>query len=165
MTPPLLFWAQNLDNVGPDHFAQDATPIDEDDAVRSQRIVGHVADVARGGAVAYEFDAVTVRARDADFTVEVISAERDVRGRRAPILCYGAFPDEPATDWPDTVVAGVAAFMRQIGRDPTPDRMAAVRDGLVEAKEKKKRARTIRLLLIGAAVGAAALTVWALLRN
>lgn len=144
MTSGFILWAQALDNSSPDHIAVRGAALDAEDSLRRQEAVSLVSHVIKDGVRIFESRGVRLTADNRHFIVEIPSAQRDLAGRTAPIVCCGEYD----SSFEETLGAKVAdtlnEFARRIGRNLHSEQLELVRGSFAELKKKLLRRTLVR---------------------
>lgn len=86
----LIFRAQAIDNTSDDPLMIDGKMImDQSGSETRQEAMSTISQVSIKGKLVFDKDHVMLYQLKSNFLLEVISSERDVIGRIAPVLCYG----------------------------------------------------------------------------
>lgn len=146
MTVLSILWAQPLDNRAPDHVEKKGRLLDpRTDAAHREAAVSSVAGVIKHGAVAYSREHIKLTEDRGRFVIELPSAQRDERGRIAPIVGLGELPPTIDDGFGSTVAIELEEFARRIGRTVEPEHMSDVRAAFAEQKKKRSAAKKKRL--------------------
>ena len=130
-TTKFTFWAQALDNSSLDHIEMRGEELLPVDSKRRERAVSLMSSVMKSGTRVFQNMGVQLTANDQQFVIEVPSAQRDQAGRIAPIVCYGEYNSAAGAALGVSVVAGLEAFRKRIGRNIERDDLELARDSTV----------------------------------
>lgn len=144
MTDKFVLWAQALDNASPDHFEVHGKILAPDDTIQRQEAVSLIARVIKTGARIDEKCGVLLTADDSHFVVEVPSAQRDIAGRGAPIVCYGAYESAVGDLLGASAAVALDDFAKRIGRTLLPEHFEIARESFEILKKKITTARLVR---------------------
>ncbi|GEM_PF-5038690 len=157
MTYDFSFWAQNLTNTGDDHAGRNGeilrTPQQGEEVAQK---IGQVTMRTHGRKVAKEETRATLYATKAEAVLEVIWAQTDNLGRKAPVVGYSQIPPEnhfeDFDNWAEQFVDSLDKFVIEIGRELPLTAKQVAREALSGIKKKQKVAQN--KLKIGRTVGA-----------
>ncbi|HEV7368292.1 hypothetical protein [Arenibaculum sp.] len=148
--PDLVFKAQALDNRSPDHYRVRGEDLAPGDATRRQKAASLLSSVTKAGGRVFDQDGVRLTVHGDRFVVSVPSAERDVAGRVAPILCHGKLGAGRRAELGARVAEGLDAFAQHVGRSIDPAKAELVRRAMATAPGAPPARRFGRLLWLGA---------------
>lgn len=117
MNKTLVFWAQALDNISPDHIELYGEHLSPNDSVKGQEAVSLVSSVVKAGSRVFDRDCVRITDDGRRFVVAVPSVERDCSDRIAPIVCCGEYDSTVEDAFIVDVANGLGDFAKQIGRN------------------------------------------------
>lgn len=149
MTVKFSYWAQALDNASSDHILLYGEELSPDDPVRRQEAVKLVSAVVKQGVRLFDSGGLQLTADSQHFVVEIPSAQRDLAGRIAPIICYGEYNDSVIEGLGAEVFAGLTEFGLSIGRTLRPEYSNLTREAFAALKKKSSRTRLARVATIG----------------
>jgi hypothetical protein len=146
----LTFWAQALDNEAADSIEVGGADLSvEREEEERRRAVSNVSAVVKTGFALFNEGGVSVTANATNFVIEADSRERDARGRRAPLVCFGSL----RAPLDDSVAGALQDFAARVDRSLAPETVERVRHGLRLLKKKtSKQQRTRTLAILGAAL-------------
>jgi len=150
MSRIIVYLAQALDNVSAAHVELEGASLKEDEKIRREEAVSRISYVKKKGKDIYSGDQVRLTGYRRLFVLEVPSAGTDVAGRRAPMVCYGQYPDSSDTEFASDVVQEIQAFASRIGRSISSEALTNVQTSLEELKKKSIK-RNSRSKTIGVA--------------
>lgn len=142
MTYDFSFWAQNLTNTGDDHAGRNGEllPAPQQGEDVAQKI-GEVTMQTRGRTLAKGETCATLYATRSEAVLEVIWAQTDNLGRKAPVVGYGQIPPQiylaDFDDWAKQFVDSLDKFVGNIGRKLPPAAKQLAREALGEIKKRK----------------------------
>ncbi len=156
-----ILWAQALDNSSPDHFDVRGKMLSADDSVRRQEAVSSVSSVIKNGTRVYDVSGVLLTADDRHFVLEIPSAQRDLSGRTAPIVCYGEYDVVESDALGASVAVALDVFAKRIGRTLQPEHFKLMRISFETLKKKSSMTKLVRTVGIGAlALAFLAIVYW-----
>jgi hypothetical protein len=152
MTKKFILWAQALDNTSPDHLDVRGNGLSAGDSSQRQKAVSLLSSVTKNGVRVYEFGSVLLTADDCHFVLEIPSAQRDLAGRIAPIVCYGDYDAAVVGVLGDSAVAALDDFAKRIGRTLQPDHIEHAHESFEALKKKSSMTKLVRMVKIWAVV-------------
>lgn len=136
MTERLIFWAQALDNLSPDHIDFDGEELSLDDTARRQNAVSLVSRVIKNGTRIIDKQGFRLTEEGQHFVVEVLSVERDHAGRNAPIICYGEYDSTGSDALSKSVSDAIGCFAKRISRNILSDHFELLREAFATLKKQ-----------------------------
>ena len=133
MSDTMRFKAQALDNISPDHYQYNGELLGEDSAWCGM-ITRKISEIAIDGIYLLKDESGAEIMHHGGFTlIQCDSEQRDVAGRRAPILCYDVivFGEDPSH-----IVAGIVDFAKKIGRAVDQSQLQRIATKLKEKPRK-----------------------------
>lgn len=134
----LYFWAQSLDNQAPDVIFKNEEELSDDKS--RQKLVSEIYEFPKSDSEVVSADsAVTIRYSYSKFVIEAIPTEKDELKRLAPIVIYGELPNNFSQPWIDSVGSDIQKFSDKLNRTLDPSALEAIKKGLSEILQPKKR--------------------------
>lgn len=169
LSPPIVFWSQNLDNRGQDLVVErngdnwKTVSEGHDQQVWIERISKVREDgecLLKEHDLRVDFDAKMLESDSGRFLLDIETQKQDVAGRVSFFVCYGHAANVENHDWPDQILELIEEFGQKYDRLSAVER-ARLEDALSKIRDKKKALAVLRLMLLGAvgvAVGVGLLT-------
>jgi hypothetical protein len=139
MSRIIVYLAQALDNVSAAHVEFEGKSLAEDEKTKREEAMSMVSEVKRKGKEIHSVDEVRLTGDRQHFVLEVSSLETDISGRRAPMVCYGQYPESSDTEFASTVAQEIQAFASRIGRSISPEALRGAQTSLDVLKKKSYR--------------------------
>ena len=165
MSELLVLWAQALDNSSPDQIELRGERLPEHDSARRQEAVSTVSAVVRNGTRLYDEGGVRLTEDGGRFVLEVPTAQSDLAGRTAPVVCCGLGDPLQGEELVSATRTWMEDFCIRIGRTLLAEHVERVFPAFAVLKKKYLRRRLVRMAILGAATMATlALVAWLLSR-
>jgi len=134
----LSFFAQALDNTSPNHLSIDGQILHSNDTALREQITTMIANTTMKGKNVFDEAFIQLHINGADFIISVPSAERDVIGRIAPIVCIGKINDPMDDSVTEQILYEINCFTAMIGRSVEPETIRVARKALLLLKKNRK---------------------------
>ena len=134
---PFHFWAQDLDNTLPDIVFDDRKELSSKKyEFERQRIVSLIKNVTKNAKVIEISKNVTVFIGEEEFVISIILPERDVLGRKAPILFHSTLANPDDQSFTKKAIDDLANFIHKINRTIPSDIETDINLALSMVKKK-----------------------------
>lgn len=145
------FWAQSLDNTSDDDMATNGEMLPAQEVGRRQALVERITQVAKNQENLFTNGNVRATFADPSFVLRVTPLnQRDVKDRRAPIVCHSIVPNESDPSWPSSVLDLFTSFSTSIGRPISEQDKNSIISVLTELSHYKIQKKNPLLLVTGA---------------
>ncbi len=160
MKDELIFWAQALDNVSPDHFFQGQL-LDTNSTEERQYVATQIASVGKHGRCDFDDANVRLTTFRNQFVLEFPTNQRDEAGRIAQIVCCGRYT-YLSSDLGDIVWSSSCEFASKINRTVSAEYKDIIARAFVRSRQKKMKKLALGAGLI---IGSIIFAYWITSKN